>query len=84
MLDYRRSVYCSDGRGGSHRRRAGNVLATKETNETMNFRRNIRQGIDPGGRAENAASGIKGSGCPDNRCRIRNYMKILTIQQEHP
>lgn len=40
--------------------------------------------LDPGGRAENAASGIKGSGCPDNRCRIRNYMKILTIQQEHP
>lgn len=74
MLDYRRSVARPDGRGGSRRRWAGNVLATKETDETMNFRRNIRQGIDPGGRAENAASGIKGSGCPDNRCRIRTFL----------
>lgn len=74
MLDYRRSVARPDGRGGSRRRWAGNVLATKETDETMNFRRNIRQGIDPGGRAENAASGIKGSGCPDNRCHIRKFL----------
>lgn len=58
MLDYRRSVARPDGRGGSRRRWAGNVLATKETDETMNFRRNIRQGIDPGGRAENAASNL--------------------------
>lgn len=64
MLDYRRSVYCSDGRGGSRRRWAGNVLATKETDETMNFRRNIRQGIDPGGRAEIRPRELRGADAP--------------------
>ena len=74
MFDYRRSVARPDGRGGGSRRRTGNVLATKETDETMNFRRNIRRGVDPGGRAEIRPQTFLGSGGPGvNRCHRRNF-----------
>lgn len=64
MLDYRRSVARPDGRGGSRRRWAGNVLATKETDETMNFRHILRRGVDPVGRAEIRPRELRGADAP--------------------